>query len=155
MVSDEIHGDFVYSGHQHIPLASLSPEVEQNTITCMAPSKTFNLAGLATSFVVIPNRSLRDRLNNTLTNVGIDPSALGVIALEAAYRHGEEWLDKLLVYLEGNRDFLKDFIQEEVPGVKMKELEGNISGLVRLSGAAGHRRQLVGFLCEKGQDRSQ
>ena len=124
MVSDEIHGDFIYSGHRHIPLASLSPEVEQNTITCMAPSKTFNLAGLATSFVVIPNRSLRDRLNNTLTNVGIDPSALGVIALEAAYRHGEEWLDELLLYLEGNRNFLQEFVREEVPGIKMTELEG-------------------------------
>ncbi|NLA57784.1 MAG: putative C-S lyase [Firmicutes bacterium] len=124
MVSDEIHGDFIYSGHQHTPLASLSPEVEQNTITCMAPSKTFNLAGLVTSFVVIPNKSLWDRLNNTLTNVGIGPSPLGLTALEAAYRDGEEWLDELLIYLEGNRDFLKNFIQEQAPALKMAELEG-------------------------------
>ena len=124
MVSDEIHSDFIYSGHRHIPLASLSPEVEQNTITCMAPSKTFNLAGLGTSFVVIPNKSLRDRFNNTLTNVGIGTSPLGVTAMEAAYRHGEQWLDELLAYLEGSRDLLKGFIKERVPGVKMMELEG-------------------------------
>ena len=77
-----------------IPAAGMYPgfplsEVAQNIITCMAPSKTFNLAGLATSFVVIPNKYLRDRFANTLDNVAIDPSFLGIAALEAAYRHGE------------------------------------------------------------------
>ena len=124
MVSDEIHADFVYSGRRHVPLASLSPEVAQNTITCMAPSKTFNLAGLATSFVVIPNKHLRDRFANTLDNVAIDPSFLGIAALEAAYRHGEEWLEELLVYLAGNRDYLRQFIQDQVPDIRMTELEG-------------------------------
>lgn len=124
MISDEIHSDFVYPDHRHIPLASLSPEVAQNTITCMAPSKTFNLAGLATSFVVIPNRRFREVFGNTLENVGVSNAFLGITALEAAYRFGEEWLDELLTYLKGNLDYMQDFLRERALGIEMKEPEG-------------------------------
>ena len=124
MVSDEIHSDFIYSGHKHVPLASLSPTVAQNTLTCMAPSKTFNLAGLSTSFVVISDEQLRNYFQNTKANTGVSNALLGVVALEAAYRHGEEWLEELLIYLEGNRDFMQAFIAQRVPGIEMIRSQG-------------------------------
>ena len=117
--SDEIHGDLLYSGQRHIPLASLDPEIAQHTITFIAPSKTFNLVGLQCSVAIIQNAELRQRFQ--AARHGLVPwiNVMGLIAAEAAYREGHEWLDQLLVYLEANRDFLWDFVQNELPGVSM------------------------------------
>ena len=119
MCSDEIHSDLLYSGQRHIPLASLDPEIAQHTITFIAPSKTFNLAGLQCSVAIIQNAELRQRFQ--AARQGLVPwiNVMGLIAAEAAYREGHEWLNQLLVYLEANRNFLWDFVQNELPGVSM------------------------------------
>ncbi len=122
--SDEIHCDLVFSGSRHIPIASLSPEVEQRSITLMAPSKTFNLAGLQCSFAIIPNPDLREQYQGARRGLVGWVNEIGQIAAEAAYSEGQEWLQQLMVYLEANRDFLFDFVQSELPGIKMARPEG-------------------------------
>ncbi len=122
--SDEIHSDLIYRGQQHIPIASLDPEIAQHTITFIAPSKTFNLAGLQASVAIIPNAELRQRFQAARQGLVPWVNLMGLIALEAAYRDGQEWLDQLLVYLEANRDFLYDFVNAELPGVRMAKPEG-------------------------------
>ncbi len=117
--SDEIHCDLVFSGHQHVPIASISPEIAQNTITLMAPSKTYNIAGLSCSFAVIQNPELRKRYTQAEQGLVHGVNLLGLVAARAAYAEGQEWLDQLLAYLEGNRDFLCSFVAERLPGVKM------------------------------------
>ena len=151
MVSDEIHSDFIYAGHKHVPLASLSSEIAENTITCMAPSKTFNLAGLATSFVVISNRRLRKLFCNTLQNVGVNNALLGVTALEAAYRYGEDWLEELLVYLKGNRDFMQEFLERQVPGIEMREPEGTHLAWLDCRGLAVEENSLQDFFIKNAR----
>lgn len=119
VVSDEIHSDIIFSGHVHTPFASVSDYAAQNTITCMAPSKTFNLAGLSTSLVVIENEQMLKTYNYMIDSFHIGlTNPFGLTALKAAYTKGENWLDELLVYLEKNRDFVYDFVQDELPGIK-------------------------------------
>jgi cystathionine beta-lyase len=122
--SDEIHCDLVFSGHRHIPIASLSPEIAQNTITLMAPSKTFNIAGLGCSIAIIPNPDLRKRFQKAGKGLVHFVNLFGLVAGKAAYEYGQEWLDQVLVYLQGNRDFLHWFVNEHLPGVKMFCPEG-------------------------------
>jgi cystathionine beta-lyase len=117
MVSDEIHSDLVFSPHIHIPLATLSNDIAQQTITCNAPSKTFNLAGLATSYLIIQNKNLLERYNHMLNdelhlNMGNLP---GAIALEAAYQNGADWLTQLLDYVKGNVQTVEDFCKAHLP----------------------------------------
>jgi cystathionine beta-lyase len=122
--SDEIHCDLLYSGQQHIPLASLDRDIAQNTITFMAPSKTFNLAGLKFSFAIIQNRELRRKFRRYQEGVAKWANLMGRIAALAAYRDGQEWLDQVLAYLEGNRDWAVHFVQEELPGITAAVPEG-------------------------------
>jgi cystathionine beta-lyase len=122
--SDEIHSDLVFSEHQHIPIASLSPEIASNTITLIAPSKTFNIAGLKTSVAIITNKELRTKFEKARKGLLGSVNLLGLYAAMAAYKDGEEWLDELLHYLENNRDFLHSTIQKELPGIKMAKPEG-------------------------------
>ncbi len=122
--SDEIHCDLVFSGQRHIPIASLNPEIAQNTITLMAPSKTFNIAGLSFSFAVIQNPALRKQFLKGQKGLVHGVNLLGLVAAKAAYQEGQEWLDQLLVYLQGNRDYLYQFVNEQLPGVKMFCPEG-------------------------------
>ena len=121
--SDEIHAELIYSGFQHTPIASLAPEIEQNSITLIAPSKTFNLPGLQCSVAIIPNADLRARY--LAARRGLVPwvNVMGLIAAEAAYRAGDEWLAQLLVYLEANRDTLARYVAAEMPGVNMSTPE--------------------------------
>jgi cysteine-S-conjugate beta-lyase len=122
--SDEIHCDLVYRGHQHVPLASLDPEIANNTITLMAPSKTFNLAGLQFSFAIIQNPELRREYVRAGKGLVSWVNALGWVAAMAAYCDGQEWLDQLLDYLQVNRDYLHEFVLGELPGVSMASPEG-------------------------------
>ena len=122
--SDEIHADLVYSGHQHIPIASLDPEIARHTITLMAPSKTFNLAGLQCSFAIIPNQSLRRRYVASSKGLVSWVNLFGRTAALAAYREGRSWLDQLLVYLQGNRDFMYSYIKAEMPQLSLARPEG-------------------------------
>ena len=119
ILSDEIHSDIIYKGYKHIPIASLSKELEQKTITCIAPSKTFSLAGLSTSAIIIPNKEIRKMFNNTLQTLEVDGGNIfGSIALEAAYNYGEKWLEELLTYLEGNLNYLMKYFKEKIPAIK-------------------------------------
>jgi cysteine-S-conjugate beta-lyase len=122
--SDEIHSDLLFDNHQHLPIASLDPEIARHTITLIAPSKTFNLAGLQCAFAIIPNAELRHQFR--LANEGLVPwvNAMGMIAAEAAYRQGQPWLDELLPYLQANRDFLWEFVNRELPSIGMTKPEG-------------------------------
>jgi cysteine-S-conjugate beta-lyase len=124
ILSDEIHCDLLFSGQNHIPIASLNPEIAQNAITLMAPSKTFNLAGLFCSFAVIQNPELRQRFRKVQESRSAAVNVLGLVAAEAAYSQGQEWLDQLLPYLQANRDFLFDYVNQRLPGVRMASPEG-------------------------------
>jgi cystathionine beta-lyase len=121
--SDEIHCDLIYSGHKHAPIASLNPEVERRTITLMAPSKTFNLAGLRLAFAIIPDTGLRRRFVTLQRPLAGGPNILGVAAALAAYRSGQDWLDQVLAYLEGNRDWLCDYVARHLPGLTINQPE--------------------------------
>lgn len=125
IVSDEIHHDFVFPGYRHHVLAGLDERFREITITCTAPSKTFNIAGLQISNIFIPNEELRKAFVREIDKTGYSQlNQMGLVACEAAYRYGRDWLDQLLVYLKGNLDFARDFINSEIPGVKLVEPEG-------------------------------
>ena len=125
VVSDEIHNDFVYPGYEHTVFANVDPRFAEFTLTCTAPSKTFNLAGLQISNIFIPNENLRKAFKTEIDKTGYDePNALGVVACEAAYRAGEDWLDQLRAYLLKNLNFLRDFLQEKIPQIHLVEPEG-------------------------------
>lgn len=124
IISDEIHNDIIYSGNKHICISSLSKEIEQITITCMAPSKTFSLAGLSISVIIIPNEELRNKFNHFLDMNDLYTNLLGKVALEAAYKYGEEYVKQLCEYLEGNRDYVIDFVNKNIPQIKPIKIEG-------------------------------
>ncbi len=124
MVSDEIHCELLFRGFKHIPFALISEEFEQHCIVCMAPSKTFNLAGLRASSIIIPNTKIRDRFNAARAGIMPGPNIFGLAALEAAYRYGDEWLEQLLEYLQGNLQFLIEYFEERIPKIKVIKPEG-------------------------------
>jgi len=125
LLSDEIHCDLVLPGFRHLPTASLSAELAANTVTFLSATKTFNLAGLGGSLVVIPDAGLRRRFQSTLESVwtGV-ANALSTAASEAAWRHGEPWLERLLAYIQANYEFLVRFLEERLPELRVMPLEG-------------------------------
>ena len=122
--SDEIHCDLLLDGHEHTPIASLAPEVGERAITLMAPSKTYNIAGLKCSVAVVENRELRETFCGTYRGLMPGVNVLGYTAALAAYRDGGPWLDGVLRYLEKNCDFLLDYVEEELTDVSMARPEG-------------------------------
>jgi cystathionine beta-lyase len=122
--SDEIHGDLVYKHQVHIPIASLSPEISKNTVTLMAPTKTYNIAGLQCSYAIVTNKELRDKMCQSMRGLVMWVNLMGIRATITAYREGQEWLDQVLNYLESNRDYLSHFVRDHLPGVQMYEPEG-------------------------------
>ena len=124
VVSDEIHEDFVFNG-KHQVFADLSEDAKNRTITCTAPSKTFNLAGLQVSNIWIANPKLREKFKKQIAAAGYSQlNTLGLTACEAAYRYGGEWHAELLGYLKSNLNFLREFLQTRLPEVKLIEPEG-------------------------------
>jgi cystathionine beta-lyase len=124
ILSDEIHADIVYSRHKHIPIASLSVEVARNTITLMSPSKTFNFAGLSTAYFIASNKKLREKMQKEADKLHIAMGNIfGNVALEAAYRNGDEWLSELITYLKMNVSYTRKFINSSLPGLKLIEPE--------------------------------
>ena len=118
MLSDEIHGDIVYDGRKHIPLASLSEEFCGRTITCTSPSKTFSVAGTAASVIFIENETLRNRFRAALSKNSPGVSCLSLVAMEAAYTCGDDYADQLVAYLQGNRDYILDYLRKYLPQIK-------------------------------------
>lgn len=125
LVSDEIHSDFVWGDRKHHILASLDKRFEENTVICTAPSKTFNLAGLQTSNIFIPNRDLRYRYKKAIERLGLfNPNQLGLAACRAAYETGEDWLAQVKEYILGNIEFTREYLQKNLPQIKLIEPEG-------------------------------
>lgn len=125
VISDESHQDFAYPGHVHQVFANLCPEFSLITITCTAPSKTFNLAGLETANIFIENTYLRQSFINEMKKQCVNhPNLMGMIACEAAYKTGGAWLAELKIYLKGNINFLNNFFCEKLPEIKLVEPEG-------------------------------
>ena len=122
--SDEIHADIVFPGHYHKPIATLSTEIAQKTITLMAPSKTYNIAGLGCSFAVVQNDELKKKLKAAKAGIVPEVNLLGYTAALAAYQHGDDWLAELLVYLEGNYRTMSEYIQRYIPEIKITPIEG-------------------------------
>ncbi len=124
VVSDEIHEDFVFKG-KHQVFANIKKEYEEITITCTAPSKTFNIASLMISNILIPNPELKRKFRYQLDAVGISQlNVLGLVACEAAYEYGEEWYQAMKAYVKENIEFVKQYVEEQLPGVNMVEHEG-------------------------------
>lgn len=125
IVNDEIHHDFVFPGHKHIVLSDMDERFCDITVTCTAPSKTFNIAGLQASNIFIPNPQMRAAFQDEIVKTGYSQmNQMALAACESAYRYGRDWLDQLLVYLKGNLDFARDFINSNMHGVKLVEPEG-------------------------------
>lgn len=125
VISDEIHGDFVWQGHEQTPYASISEEACLHSMMCTAPSKTFNLAGMATSNLFIPDPEKRRKFRSELLDVGQENmNRLGLFACRAAYEGGGEWLDQLIGYLAGNLALVRDFCKNRVPQIQLVEPEG-------------------------------
>lgn len=125
IVSDEIHADIIFKPNKHRPIANIHPEFEQFVVTCIAPSKTFNIPGLQASVMIIPNPDIREKVQKAQSKVGFHGlNILGRVALAAAYNHGEQWLEDLLVYLQENRDFAMAFIEKDIPNLQVIAPEG-------------------------------
>lgn len=121
LCSDEIHCDLILEpGLSHVCTGTLGSEIARRTVTLAAPSKTYNIPGLGTSFAIIPDATLRARFIRATAGIVAEVTALGFTACEAAYRHGEAWRQELLAYLRGNRDLVVDFIAREMPGVTIE-----------------------------------
>ena len=152
IVSDEIHSDIIYSTHKHVSIASLSNEILKNTITLLAPSKTFNITGLSISSVVIANPVFYNLFKKISEKLHIsNPSVFGIPAFEAAYRYGEEWLGELLKYLETNRDFMAEFISSNVPRVKMIIPEGTFLAWLDFRGTGLNQKELNDLMVFKAK----
>ena len=119
MVSDEIHSDLVFHGKTHIPTASLSEQVAGEVISCISGTKTFNLAGLQASTTVFPNMRMKEQYDKAWMNMDIHRNnAFSLTAMEAAFNEGEEWLDQLLEYIDGNFNFIRDYCAAHIPQIK-------------------------------------
>ncbi len=119
MVSDEIHSDLVFHGKTHIPTASLSEQVAGEVISCISGTKTFNLAGLQASTTVFPNMRMKELYDKAWMNMDIHRNnAFSLTAMEAAFNEGEEWLDQLLEYIDGNFNFIRDYCAAHIPQIK-------------------------------------
>lgn len=123
VVSDEIHCDLVFEPNRHIPFATVSQGAADLTITCIAPSKTFNLAGLFTSSIIISNDSLRRKFKLFEDRLHLNPNIFGITAAQAAYSQGAEWLKELLEYLSGNARLVNGFLTQNMPEIKVSRLE--------------------------------
>ena len=124
VVSDEIHNDFVFQG-EHTVFASVKKEFADISVTCTSPSKTFNLASMLISNIFIPNRRLKQRFRHEVDAAGISQlSVLGLVATRAAYEKGDEWYGKMMAYVRENIEYVKNYVEEYLPGVKMIDGEG-------------------------------
>jgi len=152
VVSDEIHSDLMLFGHSHIPLASLGSDIAKLTVTCVAPSKTFNLAGLHSSAVIIEDPGLKKRFDTVLDHLHIGGGNLfGQVAMEAAYEHGDEWLKALLKYLEENFSLLKEILERELPAALLSPLEATYLAWLGLKELAMDDKQIMQLLAEEAR----
>lgn len=125
ILSDEIHSDLIYPSYTHIPIATLSPKIAEQTITFMSPSKTFNIAGLQASYTIISNEKIRKRFEAELKKFGLSTlNTIGIYALEAAYNYGEKWLEQLIQTLDENKNYVIEQFAKHAPQVNVIDAEG-------------------------------
>lgn len=152
VVSDEIHADLVYGGHRHHVFAALSPELAERTVTCIAPSKTFNIPGLSTAVVIASNPKLREAFKDETERAGFElGQVFGIVGFEAAYAHGEDWLDELLPYLEANVDLMEKFLAEQISGIRLIRPEGTYLALLDCRGLGLEPAALNDFFLKKAR----
>jgi len=150
VLSDEIHHDLVYRGHRHQVFAALSPELASRTVTCIAPSKTFNIPGLSTAAVIASNPDFLKAFEDEKERAGFElGQVFGIVGFEAAYAHGGDWLDELLPYLEANVDFLEKFLEERIPKVRLIRPEGTYLALLDCRGLGLDPAALTDFFLKK------
>lgn len=152
VVADEIHSDFSYPGHKHEVFASLSPDFAANSITCNAPSKTFNLAGLQAAFTVISNPEKLQRYRQVFEKLGYGaPGVLSLTGLTAAYLGGEPWLEALKLELQNNLNFFREYLNEHITQAKLVEPEGTYLVWVDFSGLGLGDEELEDFIVDKAK----
>ena len=150
--SDEIHADFVYPGFHHTSFYSLGEAYTKKLILGTSPSKTFNMAGLQISNIIIPDPDTRlaFRQENSTTGYSL-PNVLGMTATMAAYRHGEPWLEELLEYLQGNLVYLREFFREKLPQIRLVEPEGTYLVWLDFSGVSDNHKELEKILTDRAK----
>jgi len=152
VLSDEIHSDLVYEEGSHKPFYSLSKAAADRSVTFVAPSKTFNLAGLAASIAISGNEKIKRDFDNAVAKAGIfHINLFGIEAMKAAYSDGDQWLDEVLGYLHGNANFAHTFLQEKVPEVKMKVPEATYLGWMDCRELGMEREELKDFMIQKAR----
>ena len=152
VVSDEIHCDFTYPGHTHTIYAALGEDYARQSVICTAPSKTFNLAGLQASNIWISDQKLRKKFKEELVCEGyFGLNTMAVFACQAAYEHGEEWLMELRDYLKGNLDFIREFLEKNIPKIKLVEPEGTYLVWLDCRGLGMSKEELETFMLDKAK----
>jgi cystathionine beta-lyase len=152
VVSDEIHCDFAFPEHPHHVFLEANPELLERAVICTAPSKTFNLAGLQVSNIFIPGKAVRDGILREIDRCGYSQlNTLGLVACQAAYTEGEPWLEQCRSYLRGNLDFLRQFLQEKLPEIKLVEPEGTYFAWLDCSGLGLSRSELNHLVVEEAK----
>ena len=152
VIADEIHQDFVYAGHKHLVFAGLKSQFCDITVTCTAPTKTFNLAGLPVANIFISNKRLRERFMREYTKLGV--SQIGVMeiaACRAAYEYGDEWLDRLLEYLWGNMVLIEEFLEARLSEIKLIRPEGSYLAWLDFSALGLSDSALDNFITHKAR----
>ena len=148
--SDEIHADFTYEGYTHIPLINADERIKDYCIIATAPTKTFNLAGLQISNIIIPGEEIRRKFIKDVDAVGYSQAnTIGIVACEAAYRYGQEWYEELKKYLKGNLDFVRDYLERELPQIKLIEPEGTYLIWLDFRGLSLCERELEELIVKK------
>ncbi|ASK62878.1 cystathionine beta-lyase [Virgibacillus phasianinus] len=152
IISDEIHGDLTFPGNKHIPIATLSEEINQQTITFMSPSKTFNLAGLQASYIVMADEKKRATLTEQLESQGHHMlNTMGNIALETAYNHGDDWLDELRNILQEHRDYVVAMFDQHAKQLKVIQSEGTYLLWIDCSALGLDDKSLKKFMIEQAR----
>lgn len=152
VIADEIHCDFCYEGYHHIPFAKISEEFAQNAIICTSPSKTFNIAGLQTANILIPNERIRRRYRQEHSAGGYSQgNAFGIFACQSAYAKGDKWHRELKIYLKENLNFLREFIKKRIPQIKLVEPEGTYLVWLDCSGLKIDHKELEKLIVDEAK----
>ena len=150
IISDEIHSDLIFSGYKHIPTASISKEIEKITYTMIAPSKTFNLAGLQASTIIFPNEEEKNQYIANLKEMDIARNnCFSLVATIAAYREGEEWLNQVIDYIHGNMEFIYEYCKKNIPVLRPNKPEATYLCWIDARDLKMNDDELKKFLVEK------
>ncbi|MDR0431431.1 MAG: PatB family C-S lyase [Tannerellaceae bacterium] len=150
VISDEIHAEMVYPGHKHHPFPTVSETAASCSITFMAPSKTFNIAGIVTSYAIVPNDELREKFYSFLEARELkEGTVFAYEATQAAYTHGREWLGQMLRYVTSNAEFVSEFIKNHLPGIKVYQPQASFLVWLDCKGLNLSQEELVNVFVQK------